>query len=344
MFGDSSQEVFSAVAFLRARVTTSSGPQTELAFVLVKARVAPMKVMAVPKLELQAALLAARLKQDISRALTVHISKIFMWTDSTTVLQWLNSTSKQPIFVANRVCEILDHTSVDEWNHIASSDNPADAGTRGMSAEVSQSSSWVRGPDFLRTKEFQFEPSTEVVNNIKLGIVTKETDETNTSLAASVTKPTKEPPPQLIPFDKYSSYQTLLRISAYALRSLSSHECYRNADDSIIDRAFVQGESFIAERKYLLENKPVKRSSRIAPFSPFIEPDRLIRSAGRIKRLVEVDFDVKHPIILDARHAFLKLFLRHTHVKHHHQGIDYLRAKIQERYTILKLRSSLRSI
>ena len=66
-----------------------------------------------------------------------------------------------------------------------------------------------------------------------------------------------------------------------------------------------------------------------------------------MKRLVEVDFDVKHPIVLDARHAFVKLFLRHTYVKHHyhhHQGIDYLRAKIQERYTILKLRSSLRSL
>ena len=354
MFGDSSQEVFSAVAFIRAQVNTSSGPKTELAFVLGKARVAPIKVMTIPKLELQAALLFARLKQDICRALTVHVNKVYMWTDSTTVLQWLNSTSKQPIFVANRVCEILEHTSVDEWNHVASSDNPADAGTRGMSAEVLQSSSWVRGPDFLRTKKFPFEPSIEVVKNIKLGIVTKETDETNT-LAASVTKSTKEPPPQLIPFDKYSSYQKLLRITAYALRLLPSHECYCNVDGGIIDpteldeaerhlQYLVQGESFNAERKDLLENKPVKRSSRIAPFSPFIGPNRLIRSAGRIKRLVEVDFDVKHPIVLDARHAFVRLFLRYTHVKHHHQGIDYLRAKVQERYTIPKLRSSLRSI
>ena len=355
MFGDSSQEVFSAVAFLRARVTTSSGPQTELAFVLGKARVAPMKVMTVPKLELQAALLAARLKQDICRALTVKVNKVFMWIDSTTVLQWLNSATKHPIFIANRVCEILEHTSVDEWNHVASSDNPADAGTRGMSVEVLQSSSWLRGPDFLRTKQFPLEPSTEVVNNIKLGIVTKETDETNTSLAASVTKSAKESPPQLIPFDKYSSYQKLLRITAYALRLLPSPECYRNVDGSITDpteldeaerhlQYLVQGESFNAERKDLLGNKPVKRSSRIAPFSPFIGPNRLIRSAGRIKRLVEVDFDVKHPIVLDARHAYVKLFLRHNHVKDHHQGIDYLRAKIQERYTILKLRSSLRSI
>ena len=289
------------------------------------------------------------------RALTVHISNFFMWTDSTTVLQWLNSKSKRPIFVANCVCEILEHTSVDEWNHIASSDNPVDAGTRGMSAEVLQSSRCVKGPDFLRTKEFPFEPSTEVVKNIKLGIVPKETDENNTSLAASVTKSTKEPPPQLIPFDKYNYYQKLLRITAYRLRLLPSHECYRNIDGSIMDpteldkaerhlQYLVHGESFNAERKDLLENKPVKRSSRIDPFSPFIGPNRLIRSAGRIKRLVEVDFDVKHPIILDARHAFVKLFLRHTHVIHHHQGIDYLRAKIQERYTILKLRFSLRSI
>ena len=33
MFGDSSQEVLSAVAFLQDRVTTSSGPQMEPAFV-----------------------------------------------------------------------------------------------------------------------------------------------------------------------------------------------------------------------------------------------------------------------------------------------------------------------
>ena len=236
------------------------------------------------------------------------------------------------------LCEILEHTSVEECNHVTSSDNPADAGTRGMSAEVLKSSSWVRGPDFLRTKELPFEPSIEVVKNIKLVIVTKETDETNTSLAASVTKSTKEPPPHLIAFDKYSSYQKLLRITAYILRLLRSHECYRNADGSIIDpteldeaerhlQYLVQGESFTSERKDLLENKHVKRSSRIAPFSPFVGPNGLIRSAGRIKRLVEINFAVKHPIVLDARHFFVKLFLRHTHVKHHHQVLTTCRLK-----------------
>ena len=80
----------------------------------------------------------------------------------------------------------------------------------------------------------------------------------------------------------------MLRITAYILRLLPSHECYRNADGSIIDpteldeaerhfQYLVQGESFTSERKDLLENKHVKRSSRIAPFSPFVGPNDLIR-------------------------------------------------------------------
>ena len=135
MFGDRSQDVFSAVEIFRAQVICTSGEIiTELAFVLGKARVVPMKVVTVPKLELQAALLAARLKREICRALTFNVDKVFMWTYSTIVLQWINSTNKHPIFIANRVSETLENTSVDQWNHVATCDNHADAGTRGMSA------------------------------------------------------------------------------------------------------------------------------------------------------------------------------------------------------------------
>ena len=66
-----------------------------------------MKALTIPKLELQAALLAARLKAEIQQAFTVPVERTFMWTDSTTVLQWLHSIDKKPVFVANRVAEIL---------------------------------------------------------------------------------------------------------------------------------------------------------------------------------------------------------------------------------------------
>ena len=90
-----------------------------------------------------------------------------------------------------------------------------------------------------------------------------------------------------MPFDKFRSYQKLLRITAYKLRLYPSLEGYRNFDGR----------------------------SCIAPFSPFVGPNGLTRSAGRMKRLVEVDFNVKLSIVLDARHMFVKLFRRHTHVK-----------------------------
>ena len=118
MFGDSSQDVFCAVAFLRARL--SSSHKAQISFIFGKARVAPMKALSIPKLELQAALPASRLKDDIMTAFTVSINHVYMWTDSTTILQWLNSTEKLPVFVANYVVEILESTTIDERHHVLS--------------------------------------------------------------------------------------------------------------------------------------------------------------------------------------------------------------------------------
>ena len=63
MFGDSSQDVYCAIGFLRARIIETQ--KTEIAFVFDKARVALRKVSSILKLELQAALLASRLEEDI---------------------------------------------------------------------------------------------------------------------------------------------------------------------------------------------------------------------------------------------------------------------------------------
>ena len=81
-------------------------------------------MLSFPKLELQAALQASGLKDDIKKALTLSISKVFKWTDITIVLQWLNSASKQPVFVANRVPQILESASIDQKFHVLSGDDP----------------------------------------------------------------------------------------------------------------------------------------------------------------------------------------------------------------------------
>ena len=106
----------------------------------------------------------------------------------------------------------------------------------------------------------------------------------------------------------------------------------------------VQLESFNTEKKCLLKSLPLSKSSKIVEFSPFIGPNGLLRASGRTKQLDVASFDMKHPILLDSRHPLVRLFLENFHINQCHQGVEYLRALIQQEYAIVKLRPTLRSI
>ena len=279
-----------------------------------------------------------------------------MWSDSSTVLQWLTSLEKQPTFVANRVCEILDLTTVDEWHYVPTAHNPADAGTRGMSATDLLNTCWLTGPDFLKTSDFPFKPPEEFCQKIKLnkGAHSTKVNETKkhqcTAITATVIEITTT-----FKWQKYSSYEKVLRIVAYMLRLLPKNESKRTDNGLITDpteldnaqqRLFhlVQLESFNTEKKCLLKSLPLSKSSKIVEFSPFIGPNGLLRASGRTKQLDVASFDMKHPILLDSRHPLVRLFLENFHINQCHQGVEYLRALIQQQYAIVKLRPTLRSI
>ena len=69
-----------------------------------------------------------------------------------------------------------------------------------------------------------------------------------------------------------------------------------------------------------------------------------MRSTGRVKRLSETTYDVKHPIILDGRHRLVHWLLQHLHDLHYHPGVDFMRAQVQQHYAVLKLTNILRKI
>ena len=118
------------VAYLRDEATL------KLTHVIGKRRVAPNGHMTIPKLELQAAVYEVRFRKQILSEHDVKIDKIYHWTDSSAVLQWLQAAhKKQQVFVANRAAEILENSSMDQWRHVKGVENSADIGTRGMSIE-----------------------------------------------------------------------------------------------------------------------------------------------------------------------------------------------------------------
>ena len=146
VFGESSEDAFCAVSYV---VITKPNGDRLIRFIVGKTRVAPMKHHTIPKLELMAAVTANRIKDLILKEHRISFASINLWSDSTTVLQWLRNSSdkKQLTFVANRVAEIPDSSTVDQWRDIAGTDDPADLGTRGLSINELMQSDWINGPD-----------------------------------------------------------------------------------------------------------------------------------------------------------------------------------------------------
>ena len=90
VFGDASEDAFCAVAYI---VTENENADRKVSFIMGKARVAPVKNHTIPKLELMTAVTGNRLKDSIMKEHSIHFHKICMWSDSTTVIQWIRSSN-----------------------------------------------------------------------------------------------------------------------------------------------------------------------------------------------------------------------------------------------------------
>ena len=145
---DASQVGYGQCSYLRL---VDENGRIHCSLVMGKARVAPLKTVTIPRLELTAATVSVRVASMLKEELDYGGLQDFYWTDSKVVLGFINNESRRfQVYVANRVQFIRDHTSPDQWRYVESGSNPADEASRGMNAkEFMQRSQWIKGPDFL---------------------------------------------------------------------------------------------------------------------------------------------------------------------------------------------------
>ncbi|GFV72620.1 integrase catalytic domain-containing protein [Trichonephila clavipes] len=152
-FSDASQSAYGAVVYCKS---ITSDRKMLVYLIASKSRVAPTKQTTIPRLELWAAVLLAKLVHRVKQALKLNVTNTFLWSDSMIVLSWIRKESYQlKTFVANRIATIQEMTSSEQWRYVATEDNPADFVSRGMdSLKLKTCELWWNDPKFLMSNQY----------------------------------------------------------------------------------------------------------------------------------------------------------------------------------------------
>ncbi|KAK2575370.1 hypothetical protein KPH14_008479 [Odynerus spinipes] len=147
-FCDASIHAYAAAIYVR--VSDQTGAHVIL--LTAKTKVAPLKQISTPRLELCGAVLLTRMLDVVYTTMRYQKVPIHAWTDSKIVLAWLQGhPTRWTCFVANRVSEIQSTKLKIHWHHVPSKDNPADCASRGMNpSELPHLGLWWHGPTWLR--------------------------------------------------------------------------------------------------------------------------------------------------------------------------------------------------
>ena len=345
VFSDASEVGFGAVIYIRV----DYGSSVSVSFVIAKSRVAPLRPLSIPRLELQGAVVGLRLLKETANSIQLPINNVLFWTDSNTVLQWINSKKRRfHTFVANRVAEILDGSKQVQWRHVPGVENPADELSRGLlPTQLSFTDRWFNGPNFLRLPEGEWP---------KQITVTEPSDDDQEIKTKWIGHISLELVDHIEPYlDRSSKFIRVRRVLAYVLRFIQlcrAKRCkserlgefltpveLRNAELICFRKA--QQDAFAKELFALNNGKAIRKDSHLIKLTPFLDSDGLIRVGGRLQH-GDFPYSVKHPILLPFNHHVTRLVVIESHLELHHPSKERLLSHLRQRFWIIRGRAAIR--
>ena len=339
-FCDASEVAYAGVAYLRLEDTESI---VHTSLVIAKTKVAPIKRLTIPRLELCGAMLLASLLQHVKRVLEIPPDNVFAWTDSLVVLGWLRGDPRRfKTFVGNRVSQIMDLVPPDRWSHVRSAHNPADCASRGLFPhELAQHQLWWKGPEWLCEPKSDWPTKVDILN-----VEGSEEEKAEVSLVV-----TQSALPLL---SKVSSFNRLKRITAWMYRFVNNcrpRQHTRRGHLSTLELnaaeeywlKVMQGEMFGEELSLLQDGKELPRKSKLLSLRPFVDAQGLLRVGGRAS-LSKLSYSRRHPIILPSDHVLTKLIVHSEHLRLLHAGPTLTSASLTHRFHIVSSRKVVRSV
>ncbi|XP_076301650.1 uncharacterized protein LOC143219633 [Lasioglossum baleicum] len=327
-FADASERAYAAVVY--SRTINSAGVPT-VSLIVAKSRVAPLKRVSLPRLELCAAFLLAKLVGHVTTVLDWQGVNIHLWSDSSVALSWIQGhPSRWPTYVANRVAKIQRMLPTAKWRHVRSAENPADCASRDLlPAELPDFVLWWRGPEWLSSPDPLPEPINQEVEH-----------EAEEPEVHHVTRQLEAPSSNLI--ERFSNLTRLIRVLAWCLRWVPG----RQPGESVITASEMRGVKTILLRleqsthfsedlHNLRRDLPVASKSRLAKLCPFLDKEGVLRAGGRLQA-ANLSYDRTHPAILPVESPLAKLWVEAAHKRCLHGGTQLTLATLRQECWILK--------
>ena len=342
-FGDASKKAYCAMVYFVYR--TDDG-QAHVRLVASKTRVAPLKELTIPRLELMSARILAQLMNTVRNTLQsqVTIDGVRFWLDSKTTLSWIRNKGEWKQFVRHRVNEILRLTDKEEWAHCSTLENPADLGSRGvLASQLKEDELWWLGPRWLTGRKEDWPMKIENFQTPESLLEVKK----STSALLVETKG-EDGVAVVVPLNDYSKLQRLVCVVAWVRRFLNNLKAaWEKKEDAKRAGKLEVGELNEAELELIKSAQDKLRKQ--GNFEQLVSELGIVKQGGILRckgRLVnsDLEFDARRPFILPRKHHLTELIVRDCHERVHRSGLRATLAQLRSKYWVPKGRQEVKRV
>ena len=331
-FWDGSEEAYGAVSYIRWSLTNGS---FACRLAIAKCRISPKKKLSIPRLELNGAVMAVRLKSFLCEHLRYKFQRTYFIGDSRIVHAMVKRESYGfNTYAGLRIAEIQQNSNTEDWFWVEGELNIADCVTRDklIPTQMDKGSAWQEGPKFLSCEEKSW-PILQTACDVEVPELKAKVSHVevvqNDSLA------------DMIDIKRFSTLNRLLYTTArifYACKRFKGEALPLEIDAETLNQAkiFWVKEAQKVYQGRLQEKMFLRLCAR--------EENGVIYVGGRTERWMEATWNKQKFLLLPSEHRLSLLIAIHKHHEIGHLGVASTVSEIRSEYWIPRVRNMVEKI
>ena len=351
-FSDASGKSYACVIYLRAVFTDGDILTT---FIASKTKVAPIKKLTIPRLELMACVLLSELIKVVKESITDYkINSLYCWTDNMDCLYWINSHGKVwDRFTNNRVKVIRENLPEVYWRFCPGVQNPADIPSRGLDVtNPGRREKWLNGPKYLRLPQECWPINPEVLKNDR-DEMCKEDKNVSVNVAfetlsdsVDITLETKLNMDVIINKRSFNSFKKLVMVTAYVMRFIDN--CRRLIKKMQLKQGEISlDERMHAKRLWLRNEQSQINEKQLNQFKQALgayrDENDIIKLKGRLEH-AGLNVNTKFPVLIPKSSYIGDLIILDAHVEVLHYGMKDTLNQVRSEYWLVQGRRWVKGV